>query len=64
MRQIVKGRTVFIITHRLSSLRIADRIVTVENGRISEDGTHDTLVKAGGRYAGLVRAQGGIHEVG
>jgi subfamily B ATP-binding cassette protein HlyB/CyaB len=64
MRQIVKGRTVIIITHRLSSLRIADRIVTVEGGRIVEDGTHDTLVKTGGRYAGLFRAQGGIHEVG
>jgi subfamily B ATP-binding cassette protein HlyB/CyaB len=64
MRQIVKGRTVIIITHRLSSLRIADRIVTVEGGRIVEDGTHDTLVKTGGRYAGLFRSQGGIHEVG
>ena len=53
-----------MITHRLSSLRIADRIVTVEAGRIAEDGTHDTLVKLGGRYAGLFRSQGGIHEVG
>jgi ATP-binding cassette, subfamily B, bacterial HlyB/CyaB len=64
MRQICKGRTVIIIAHRLSTVRHADRIVTVERGRIIEDGTHDTLVGTGGRYAGLWRMQAGIHEVG
>ncbi len=64
MRQICKGRTVIIIAHRLSTVRHADRIVTVERGRIVEDGTHDTLVGTGGRYASLWRMQAGIHEVG
>jgi subfamily B ATP-binding cassette protein HlyB/CyaB len=64
MRQICKGRTVIIIAHRLSTVRHADRIVTVDRGRIVEDGTHDTLVGTGGRYASLWRMQAGIHEVG
>jgi subfamily B ATP-binding cassette protein HlyB/CyaB len=64
MRQISKGRTVIIVAHRLSTVRHADRIVTVERGRIVEDGTHDTLVGTGGRYATLWRMQAGIHEVG
>lgn len=62
MSQIAEGRTVFIIAHRLSTLRMADRIVTIERGRIVEDGTHDQLIKTGGRYAALYRLQAGIHE--
>src|SRR5882724_4138511 len=63
MRQIVQGRTVFIVAHRLSTVRRADRIVTLERGRLVEDGTHDALIKTGGRYASLHRLQAGIHEV-
>jgi len=63
MQQIVRGRTVFIIAHRLSTLRRADRIITIDAGRILEDGTHDDLVRNGGRYASLYRLQAGIHEV-
>ncbi len=63
MRQIAQGRTVFIIAHRLSTVRLADRIVTIERGRLVEDGTHDELVRTGGRYATLYRLQGGLHEV-
>jgi subfamily B ATP-binding cassette protein HlyB/CyaB len=64
MAQIVTGRTVFIIAHRLSTLRIANRIVAIERGRLVEDGTHDELIKRGGRYATLHRLQAGLHEVG
>jgi subfamily B ATP-binding cassette protein HlyB/CyaB len=61
MKQIAKGRTVLIIAHRLSTVRAADRIVTLERGRLVEDGTHDALIKTGGRYAALHRLQGGIY---
>ena len=63
MAQIANGRTVFIIAHRLSTLRIADRVITIERGRLIEDGTHDELIKTGGRYATLYRLQAGLHEV-
>ena len=67
MAEITKGRTVFIIAHRLSTVCTADRIMTLERGRLVEDGTHDELVRTGGRYATLYRLQsgihGGIHEV-
>ena len=63
MSEIAKGRTVFIIAHRLSTVRMADRIITIDRGRLVEDGTHDQLVRTGGRYASLCRLQGGmIHE--
>ncbi|HMF25293.1 MAG TPA: type I secretion system permease/ATPase [Pseudolabrys sp.] len=63
MKEIAKGRTVLVIAHRLSTVRAADRIVTFERGRLVEDGTHDTLIRSGGRYASLHRLQAGIHEV-
>jgi subfamily B ATP-binding cassette protein HlyB/CyaB len=63
MKRIAEGRTVFIVAHRLSALRLAERIVTIEQGRLVEDGTHDDLVKKGGRYAALHRAQAGLHDV-
>ena len=61
MGQICQGRTVLIIAHRLSALRIADRIVTIDRGRLVEDGTHEELMKSGGRYAHLYRIQSGLH---
>ena len=63
MKEIAKGRTVLVIAHRLSTVRATDRIVTLERGRLVEDGTHDALIKTGGRYASLHRLQAGIHEV-
>jgi ATP-binding cassette, subfamily B, bacterial HlyB/CyaB len=63
MQQIAKGRTVFIIAHRLSTVRHADRIMTIERGRLVEDGTHDELSRTAGRYATLLRLQAGLHEV-
>jgi ATP-binding cassette, subfamily B, bacterial HlyB/CyaB len=63
MQQITEGRTVFIIAHRLSTVRRTDRIITIERGRLVEDGTHDDLINTGGSYASLHRLQAGIHEV-
>ena len=63
MQQIARGRTVFIVAHRLSTVRRTDRIITIDRGRLVEDGTHDDLVNTGGRYASLHRLQAGIHEV-
>jgi ATP-binding cassette, subfamily B, bacterial HlyB/CyaB len=60
MKQIATGRTVFIIAHRLSTVRHADRIFTIERGRIVEDGTHDQLIRSNGRYAKLHYLQAGI----
>ena len=57
LRQICEGRTVIIIAHRLSAVRQADRIVTIERGEVTEQGSHDELMKAGGRYAQLWRVQ-------
>ena len=60
MRSICKGRTVFIVAHRLSTVRTADRILTIEAGRLVEDGSHDELLKTNGRYANLHRHQTGV----
>ena len=59
MRRICHGRTVILIAHRLSTLRGADRIVTIEEGQIVEDGTHESLLRSGGRYAHLWGLQSG-----
>ncbi len=59
MRSICENRTVLIIAHRLMSVRHADRIITVEEGRVVEDGTHDELCQLNGRYAHLYALQSG-----
>ena len=50
---MLEGRTVIAIAHRLFSAHDADRVAVVENGVISELGSHDDLVAAGGSYAAL-----------
>lgn len=57
LREISRGRTVFIIAHRLAALRVADRLIVLENGRIAERGSHQQLLKANGRYTALFRLQ-------
>jgi subfamily B ATP-binding cassette protein HlyB/CyaB len=60
MGKICERRTVFVIAHRLSTVRRADRIITIERGRITEDGTHDELMRSKGSYANLHYLQAGI----
>jgi subfamily B ATP-binding cassette protein HlyB/CyaB len=57
MRAIARGRTVVIVAHRLSAVRFAHRIITIERGRLVEDGHHAELLRSGGRYARLWQAQ-------
>ncbi|HEY9609334.1 MAG TPA: ABC transporter ATP-binding protein, partial [Allocoleopsis sp.] len=51
LERIMQNRTVFIIAHRLATVRRADRILVVEQGQIVESGTHEALLEKGDRYA-------------
>ncbi len=57
LNDLTKGRTTFIIAHRLATLHDVDRIIVVERGTIVEEGDHEALMKRGGVYAGLYEAQ-------
>ncbi len=61
LTHICQGRTVFIIAHRLSTVRAADRIFVIEKGEIIEEGTHDGLIDRNGYYASLYNLQDGFH---
>ena len=56
LERLMQGRTVVVVAHRLSTVRRADRIAVVDEGRLAEIGTHDQLVSLGGRYAALADA--------
>jgi subfamily B ATP-binding cassette protein MsbA len=60
LRYLMRGRTTFVIAHRLSTVRRADQILVVEAGRIVERGTHESLYAAGGRYFELYTKQHGV----
>ena len=52
-----KGKTVVIVAHRLSTVKDADKIVVLDNGRISEIGTHQSLIEKNGAYYNLIKNQ-------
>jgi ABC-type multidrug transport system fused ATPase/permease subunit len=55
--EVMKQRTTFVIAHRLSTVRNATRILVFEDGRVVETGTFDELVRFGGHFAALAKAQ-------
>ena len=62
MESAAKGKTVFYISHRLSTTRDADRIIMLERGRIIEEGTHSQLLAKNGKYAEMWNAQAGKYN--
>lgn len=62
LAEALRGRTSLVIAHRLSTVRAADVILVVEDGRIVERGTHQDLLARGGRYADLYRTQFGVNH--
>ncbi len=63
MNDIATGRTVIVIAHRLSTVRRADRIITVSHGTSSRTASHEDLIRSRGHYAALHSLQSGLHEV-
>ena len=61
MLTATKDKTVIFISHRLSTTRIADRIIMLENGQVVEEGTHDELLERNGKYAGMWKVQAGAY---
>jgi ATP-binding cassette subfamily B protein len=57
IRGMSGSRTIVIVSHRMSAVRFADRIITLDNGVVTESGTHRQLVESGGYYAGSFQLQ-------
>ena len=57
INNLIQGKTVIAVAHRLSTLKAMDRIVVLDKGKIIEEGTPDSLIKKGGKYAKLWKLQ-------
>ena len=57
LAEVAKHKTVFLISHRLSTIKHADQIMTLENGRVVETGTHEDLIQQGTVYSDLYKYQ-------
>ncbi len=55
--ELTKGKMALLISHRFSTVRMADRIIVMESGTIVEQGTHDALIQMGGRYSEMFELQ-------
>lgn len=62
--ELTAGRTSIFISHRLASTRFCDRIILLEDGHITETGTHEELLALGGHYAALFQVQGRYYNAG
>jgi ATP-binding cassette subfamily C protein CydD len=60
LERLAAGRTVLVVAHRLGTVRNADRIAVLDDGRLAETGTHEELIQHGGLYASLVNAHGRV----
>lgn len=61
MMEATKDKSVIFISHRLSTTRLADRIIMLENGRIVEQGSHEELLQQNGKYAQMWKVQAGAY---
>lgn len=64
LQELKEGRTALLITHRFSTVRFADRIVVLDDGRLVEEGTHAELVEKGGLYAKMFETQAAGYRLG
>jgi ABC-type multidrug transport system fused ATPase/permease subunit len=60
LNELFEGRTVIIIAHRLQTVKSADRILVIEDGKIKEEGNHAELVEKGGLYSRMLAMQSGF----
>lgn len=58
------GKTALYISHRLASTRFCDRVLLISGGRVQEEGTHESLLRAGGEYAHMFQVQSQYYQKG